>query len=168
MHAVTFEGEQKDCADVALASLARSAEDLGAELSVPFYDSKAKEYSTIDREDFSSRKKFSFYLQMMIGAQGLQSQNRITSPVAIADAVPGDLFIWDLTEHGNAGYTGHTMVIIENSPDEERVKVIEGHVSEGSVVEESDYTYQEILDYASHWPEPSGGGARRFNASMLG
>jgi hypothetical protein len=120
-----------DCADDALTALAECASAEGQPLTIPVYDASSHKYVDIRSADYSSVDGFAKALRDKMGAVSLFDSDKVTVAIGKASDTPeanlgllerGNLVIYDLRDHHSSEYTGHTMVIVENRPNQKQIQ----------------------------------------------
>ena len=157
-------GAAIDCADLALQSIAQCCEADDVKLSMEVYSSATSAYIRLKRRDYASADAFINDLKLKMGAISLFDQNKITTEKPVADLVPGEIILYHLP--GNAGFTGHTMIVTANDSAAQQIVVAEGHVGGGSPTAGT-YTYAELPTKFNHIANSAFKGGREWNWSNI-
>jgi hypothetical protein len=142
-------GENSDCADVALAGLIRAASKLKLRVKLAYYANKKKVYFDSSSDDYKSPDAFEKVVRTQMGVINLWDNTK-QKPLDKLEA--GDLVLYDLRNHNNKNYKGHTMPVLDVKRKDGKLTsctVAEGHITdvpgEGKPVTKSNYTKDEIL-----------------------
>ncbi len=132
------QGSGLDCADVFITSAIRASGKLEAGLSFRVWSAEKDEFEITSSAEYVGIEQFARDMRTQLGAVNLPQQTERQSWSAIE---PGDVFVFDLTDHDRASYTGHTMIVDGVSGD--TYTVIEGHTGESTITKD-EYTRREL------------------------